>query len=70
MVRRQATVQIENRGDTVETKEIKSVMLLCKNNQIFLFFFLIYFFFHLDKLGSQRLHVVTRERARERETFN
>lgn len=45
MVRQQATVQIENRGDTVETEEIKSVMLLCKNNQIFLFFF---FVFHLD----------------------
>lgn len=49
MVCWQATVQIENIGDTVETEEIKSVMSLCKNNLLF------------DKLESQRLHVVTTE---------
>lgn len=46
----------KQRGDTVETEELKSVMLLCKNNLI-LFFFLI-----LDKLESQRLHVVTQQK--------
>lgn len=34
MVCCQATVQIENKG-TVETEELKSVTLLCKNNLLF-----------------------------------